>query len=241
MSLVRSVILSLATLFLVVGPPASAKPAGSTVPGLFHALQSQAPGLEAEALRRALDAASCARYRGMTTRDDVLTVIDYSLASTERRLWVFDLDERELLWKELVAHGKNTGGNLAESFSNVEGSKQSSLGLFRTGATYDGGNGYSLKLHGLEPGINDRALERYIVMHGADYVSDAFIRRVGRLGRSWGCPALDRAVSREVIDTIAGGSVVFGYYPDQEWLSSSPFVGCKDGPSGVRTAAKTAS
>lgn len=185
-----------------------------TDPTLLEALHTAAPHLRAEVLREALSAAACAARDGEAKRSDVLTVIDYSLPSTAKRLWVFDVRERRLLWEELVAHGKNTGDNYAESFSNVDGSKQSSLGLFRTGTTYYGGNGYSLRLHGLEPGVNDLALQRLIVIHGADYVSEDFIHRVGRLGRSWGCPALPRAVAKPVIDRIKGGSLVYAYFSD---------------------------
>lgn len=221
----RPVIIStlLAILLLAGVLPATASSAHVADPALYDALRGEAPRLSPDVLRRTLDAVACAQNRGLAKRDDVLTVIDYSLPSTEPRLWVFDLERDELLWKELVAHGKNTGGNVATAFSNVEGSKQSSLGLFRTGTTYYGGNGYSLRLHGLEPGINDRALERFIVMHGADYVSDDFIRRVGRLGRSWGCPALSQTVARNVIDRIKGGSLVYAYYPDREVLEGSRF------------------
>ena len=119
------------------------------------------------------------------------------------------------------------GDNFATRFSNLEGSHQTSLGLFRTADTYVGSNGYSLRLDGLEAGVNDRARERAIVMHGAPYVSDANIRALGRLGRSHGCPALRPAVARRLIDTIKDGSLVFAYYPDQQWLNGSRFLnGC---------------
>ncbi|HEX7808531.1 MAG TPA: murein L,D-transpeptidase catalytic domain family protein, partial [Thermoanaerobaculia bacterium] len=131
---------------------------------------------------------------------------------------------RKLLFRELVAHGKNSGGNLANFFSNSPGSLATSLGLFVTADTYVGSNGYSLRLKGLEEGINDMAMDRAIVMHGAPYVSRAAIRALGRLGRSWGCPAVRSEVARKIIDTVRGGSPVFAYYPDKNWLSSSSFV-----------------
>lgn len=159
----------------------------------------------------ALDAVACARARGISGRDDLLTVIDYSLPSTQPRLWVLDLAKGEVLYHELVAHGSGSGDNYATRFSNVNDSKQTSLGLFLTAGTYEGGNGYSLKLRGLDKGINDRAEERHIVMHGAWYVSAEHARRQGRLGRSWGCPALSEASARPVIDLIKGGSFVFSY------------------------------
>lgn len=173
----------------------------------------------------ALGAASCAVKSGAVKNPDTLTVIDYSRPSTEERLWVFDLKARELLYEELVAHGQGTGANLATRFSNEPDTHSTSLGLFVTGTTYVGKNGYSLRLDGLDRGFNDRARERAIVMHGAPYVSDAFVKANGRLGRSWGCPAVSDSVAREMIDRVKGGSLVFAYYPDAEWLKSSKYLG----------------
>lgn len=177
-------------------------------------------GLSPQVLAMALDAVECARARGVSGREDLLTVIDYSLPSTEPRLWVLDLERGEVLFHELVAHGAGTGDNYATRFSNVKDSRQTSLGLFLTAGTYQGGNGYSLKLKGLDKGINDRAEERYIVMHGAWYVSPEHARRQGRLGRSWGCPALSQQIAPTVIDTIKGGSFVFSYSGRDESFQS---------------------
>jgi hypothetical protein len=173
----------------------------------------------------ALRAYRCGRTLGYIDRP-LLTVIDYSLPSTERRLWVIDVAHKRVLFNERVAHGERSGENYAAAFSNRVGSRQSSLGLFRTDDTYDGEHGLSLRLSGLEPGINDRARDRRIVMHGADYVSDGFVATHGRLGRSWGCPALPAGVHAQVIDRIRDGSAVFAYYPDPEWLQSSRFLHC---------------
>jgi hypothetical protein len=173
----------------------------------------------------ALRAQRCGRDAGVFT-SPFLTVIDYSLASTERRLWVIDTDRHRVLFHELVAHGEASGDNYAVEFSNDPGSRQSSIGVFRTEDVYLGGNGYSLRLSGLEPGVNDLAMERRIVMHGAAYVSSRSVSLLGRLGRSWGCPALPRDVSRRVIDRIKGGSAVFAYYPDPHWLRQSRFLQC---------------
>ena len=129
-----------------------------------------------------------------------------------------------MLENELVAHGQGTGANYAREFSNRNGSRQSSLGLFATGGTYQGRHGYSLYLHGLEPGVNDQAFERTIVIHGAEYVTEDFARRHGRLGLSWGCPAVRPEISSEIIDEIKDGTAVFAYYPDQAWLGSSEFL-----------------
>ncbi|HZF09609.1 MAG TPA: murein L,D-transpeptidase catalytic domain family protein [Thermoanaerobaculia bacterium] len=168
-------------------------------------------GLSPQVLRAALDAVAAARARGVSGRGDRLTVIDYSLPSTTPRLWVLDLARGRVLFHELVAHGAGSGENYATQFSNVVDSRETSLGLFLTAGTYEGGNGYSLKLRGLDPGVNDRAEQRNIVVHGAPYVSAGFASQHGRLGRSWGCPALPLAEARPVIDAIKGGSFVFSY------------------------------
>jgi len=190
------------------------------------------PGLRPEVLGLALRAERCAAREGLVENPDVLTVIDYSLPSTKKRLWVVDLDTGRVLFHELVAHGQGTGGNRARLFSNVSGSHQSNVGALVTAETYYGKHGFSLRLDGVEPGFNDLARERTIVIHGAPYVSEGFIHRVGRLGRSWGCPALAEDVSSQVIETIAGGSLVFGYYPDKDWLASSPLLHCDAEPAG---------
>jgi hypothetical protein len=156
----------------------------------------------------------------------LITVIDYSLPSTQPRLWVIDLATDEVLFHELVAHGRNSGNNFATSFSDEPDSKQSSLGLFRTAEPYWGRHGYTLRLDGLEAGVNGRARERFIVLHGADYVGPDSIAHLGRLGRSWGCPAVSRDVSGPLIDRIRGGTALFVYYPDRVWMSSSAFLHC---------------
>ena len=173
----------------------------------------------------ALGAARCVVRSGAITDPSTLTVIDYSKPSTEKRLWVFDLRAHELLYEELVAHGQGSGDNFAKVFSNEPDTHASSLGLFLTEDTYVGKNGYSLRLNGLDKGFNDRARERAIVMHGAPYVSDDFVKKNGRLGRSWGCPALSEGVAREVIDRVRGNGIVFSYYPNQDWLDSSRYLG----------------
>jgi len=167
----------------------------------------------------------CARRSGEVD-GPLLTVIDYSLPSTAKRLWVIDMIRRRVLWHELVAHGEGSGEIEAVAFSNQPGSRCSSLGLFRTEDIYRGRHGASLRLEGLEPGINDNAMDRALVIHGAAYVSSRVVSAFGRLGRSWGCPALDRRVSRTIIDRIKGGSAVFAYYPDARWLARSRFLHC---------------
>lgn len=186
-------------------------------------------GLRSEILTMALSAVRCATASGAIEPPRTLTVIDYSRPSVEPRLWVVDLGSGQLLFRELVAHGKNTGDNLATRFSDDMNSRQSSLGLFVTGDTYVGSNGYSLHLDGLEPGFNAHARSRAIVMHGASYVDAGVAAAQGRLGRSWGCPALREAVARRIIDTIRGGGVIFSYYPDSDWLQRSRFLNCSAG------------
>jgi hypothetical protein len=183
--------------------------------GLVGQLSKAAPAADPQVLTLATRAADCARRQGLLDGFRHLAVIDYSKPSTEPRLWVFDVATGRLLFQELVAHGRNTGEHLAQRFSNVEGSKMSSLGLFQTTETYYGSNGYSLRLRGLDEGFNDNAMARAIVMHGAPYVSEAIAERLGRLGRSWGCPAVRSEVARTVIDTLKGGALLFAYYPDR--------------------------
>jgi hypothetical protein len=179
-----------------------------------------------EVLELALRAYHCGEAAGQFDRP-VLALIDYSLPSTQRRLWVIDVVTNRILFHELVAHGVGSGENLAVEFSNLPRSRQSSVGLFRTEDAYRGRHGYSLRLTGLEPGINDRAMERAIVVHAADYVSPRIIATHGQLGRSWGCPALERRVHRAVIDKIRGGGALFAYYPDAGWLRDSAFLRCE--------------
>lgn len=185
-----------------------------------------ASGISPKVLHLAVSALSCAVNSGDIAAPRTLTVIDYSLPSVEPRLWVFGVATGELLFKELVAHGRNTGDNMATRFSDTLNSRQSSIGLFVARDTYVGSNGYSLRLDGLEPGFNSRARERAIVMHGAPYVDASLAATQGRIGRSWGCPALREAVARNVIDTVRGGGVIFSYYPDERWLSTSRFLNC---------------
>ncbi|HAG53615.1 MAG TPA: peptidase [Alphaproteobacteria bacterium] len=142
---------------------------------------------------------------------DILTVIDYTKPSSEKRLFVLDMKIHKLVFNTWVAHGTNSGGKFAENFSNVKSSRQTSLGVFITAETYYGKNGYSLKLDGKTPGVNDKARERYIVIHGADYASKPFLDKYGVLGTSWGCPALPVDLAKNVINTIKGGSVIYAH------------------------------
>lgn len=196
----------------VQAPPAVVSPAAQDWP-------------RRDVLELALQAFRCGEREGRFPRP-VLTVIDYSLPSTEPRLWVIDLRRRRVLHHELVAHGDRSGDTRAVAFSNEIGSHQSSLGLFRTDEVYTGAYGYALRLSGLEPGVNDHARERAIVVHGAPYVSRAAIAQWGTIGTTWGCPGLPEEVAAQVIDDIAGGSALFAYYPDAGWLRGSRYLHC---------------
>jgi hypothetical protein len=219
------------------GPATVASPVVSAstgaIPSAIDIKAAERAGVSGDVLRLAVNAVTCATTSGEIAPPPTLTVIDYSRPSVEPRLWVFDMATGRLLFKELVAHGRNTGENMSEHFSDTMNSRQSSIGLFVTGGTYIGSNGYSLRMDGLEPGFNGRARERAIVMHGAPYVNSETAARQGRLGRSWGCPALREAVARKVIDTVRGGGVIFSYYPDSNWLTASRFLNCGGGSLAV--------
>ncbi len=190
--------------------------------------------IDRRVLTLALNAANCAVGSGAVDDPATLTIIDYSKASTEPRLWVLDLRTRKVIYEELVAHGQGSGGNVPTKFSNQPDSHQTSIGLFVTEDTYVGRNGYSLRLDGLDRGFNDRAKARAIVMHGAPYVNKDISKSLGRLGRSHGCPAVRESIARELIDRVKGGSLVFSYYPDTDWLATSAFLNAC--PSASRNA-----
>ncbi len=192
---------------------------------LAQTLALNAPQAKANVIHLAVAAMQCATDT-QADKPSRLAVIDYSLPSSKPRLWIFDLQQKKLLLQEYVAHGRNSGTNYANSFSNAEGSYQSSLGLFRTLNTYSGKHGLSLKLDGMELGVNNNALERAIVIHGADYVNPGWISKQGRIGRSLGCPAVRPAVAKKVIDNLKDGQYVFAYYPDAQWLTTSAYLTC---------------
>ncbi len=155
---------------------------------------------------------------------NILTVIDFTLPSTEKRMYVLDMENKKLLFHTIVSHGRNSGEKYATKFSNKHGSFQSSLGFYLTDATYQGGNGYSLRLAGLERGINDQAMARAVVIHGADYCSEKVIRTTGRLGRSYGCPALPRALNKPIINAIKNGSLLFIYAGNEGYMANSAIL-----------------
>lgn len=156
-----------------------------------------------------------------TIKKNILTIIDFSISSKLERMWVIDMNDMKIIHTSLVAHGKNSGEEFATRFSNSPASNQSSLGFYLTGDTYTGSHGLSLYLDGLEPGINDNARSRAIVMHGADYVSNSFVRRIGRLGRSFGCPSIPMVGHEEIIKLLSEKSCLYIYYPDIKYLTGS--------------------
>ncbi|MBN2801421.1 MAG: murein L,D-transpeptidase catalytic domain family protein [Deltaproteobacteria bacterium] len=187
--------------------------------------QFEGEGLQRAVLSVALDVFVNGWKAGKTTKM-IYTIIDFSMPSTEKRLFILNLEAGTLIRKELVTHGGKSGGNQPTKFSNREGSNQSSIGLARTGGTYEGKHGTSLYLEGLEEGYNSNMKDRHVVMHAADYATPEAIKANGgtRLGRSEGCPAMDPRVAGDVIDTVKNGTLVFSYYPDPKYLEQSEYV-----------------
>jgi hypothetical protein len=180
--------------------------------------------LRPEVLKLALTAYFNAHKMGIGNDQPILTIIDYSLPSSQKRFWVLDLSQEKILYQSLVAHGKNSGKVYTTSFSDHAGTLSSSLGLYLTANTYAGHHGCTLKIKGLEQGFNDLAEARRIVIHGANYVSEKIASLYGGIGRSWGCPAVEPQLAMPIINTIKGGTLVFAYYPDHNWLSHSKFI-----------------
>ncbi|MCU0351276.1 MAG: murein L,D-transpeptidase catalytic domain family protein [Flavobacterium sp.] len=176
-----------------------------------------------EAFSKAFEGFEQLKNQGIIT-NNILTIIDFSLPSTQDRLWVIDMNTQTVLFQSLVAHGKNSGDNFATHFSNVSESFQSSLGFYTTAEVYQGKHGFSLRLDGVEKGINDNARNRAIVLHGADYVSKKFITQHGRLGRSQGCPAVPYEIHEKLIETIKNKSCLFIYHPSRNYVVKSKLV-----------------
>jgi hypothetical protein len=177
-----------------------------------------------EAFALALKGIEALKKQPGLIKKEVLTIIDFSLPSTEKRMWIIDLQNKKVLFNDYVAHGRNSGNAKAGLFSNSSGSYQSSIGFYVTGDTYQGKHGLSLYLDGMDRDFNCNARSRAIVMHGADYVSPGFITQTGRLGRSLGCPAVSVDIHKKVIQTIKGGSAIFIYYPDPVFLEKSEIL-----------------
>lgn len=183
------------------------------------------PSLNQDAFQVAMLGFRALCVKGLVTKDSLITIIDYSLPSSENRFFIINLNRSKVICKTLVSHGRNSGELYASRFSDKPQSHQSALGFYLTGDPYFGSQGYSLKLAGIDTGYNDHALIRSVVIHGADYVTPQYVNRYGRLGRSFGCPALPPALTAEIIDCIKEGSVLFSYYPDKAYLNNSKVLG----------------
>jgi hypothetical protein len=214
---------------LAVNEAANEKAGGMTVEILEDSVKRTYDAVGLEKYNLSLDAFRYAMIGYMSldqqgklnAEKQLLTVIDFSKPSTEKRFWTIDLKNRVVKFHTYVSHGRNTGENFAKNFSNRANSNSSSLGFYVTAETYVGSKGYSLRLDGMDRGFNDNIRKRAVVMHDADYVSEKWIKQYGRLGRSQGCPALPKEISKTVIDTIKGGTAIFAYYPDETFLASS--------------------
>jgi L,D-transpeptidase catalytic domain len=188
---------------------------------VYNELHLASTGLATEAFELAYKGYSKLLQEGFVNVSNILTIADFSKSSSEKRLYIIDMEHQKILFHTLVAHGRKSGLKYATQFSNKPESNKSSLGFYLTMGTYFGGNGYSLKLKGLEKGINDKALERAIVLHGSDYVSSSFAGSNGFLGRSFGCPAVPRKQAASIINTIKNGSVLFIYHPNHQYIANS--------------------
>lgn len=188
---------------------------------IYDSLLLDQSGLSREAFDNAKKGWDKLRSQGKLVNESLITIVDFSQSSNNKRLYILDMENYKVLFNTLVAHGKNTGKEWATRFSNRLSSYKSSPGFYVTGQTYMGSNGYSLKLDGMERGINDKALERAIVMHGADYVDESYISSLGFIGRSHGCPAVPARQAKSIINTIKDGTCLYIHVPDQKYLSHS--------------------
>ena len=188
---------------------------------MYSAMNLTEVGLNEEAFELAFSGYFKLVEKGVVEKPGILTIADFSKSSSEKRLFIIDLEQMRLLFNTLVAHGRNSGLRYASVFSNKPESNKSSLGFYKTMHSYYGDHGLALKLMGLEKGINDKAYDRAIVMHGSDYVSGSFLRMQGYLGRSFGCPAIPMKETKPIINTIKEGTVLFIYHPTEQYRSQS--------------------
>lgn len=213
-------------LISVIAPVLSAgQMSAQTINDIELMLHNQAPGLNQQVINKVLMSLKCATEYNVD-HNNIMTVIDYSLPSNEKRLWVFDLKEKKLLFNTYVSHGIKSGALVSNYFSNKYNSKASSIGVYQTQKSYYGRDGLSLRLDGLDRSFNDNASNRSVVMHSGWYVEERFIKKYGRPGRSWGCPALPLANSQAIINTIKDKSLLVIYYPSDSWFTKSKFLNC---------------
>jgi hypothetical protein len=212
------------SLFLLLGSPENMNPIhADPVMQIYSELEMTRPSWEV--FQKAYQGyKKISRVYNLNIKKPFLTIIDLNLPSDKKRLWVIDLLHNKILFYTYTSHGKNSGELYARNFSNQSGSYQSSLGFYLTGGTYNGKNGYSMYLEGLEKGINNLARQRAIVMHGAWYATEKFIREHGRLGRSFGCPAIPPKIHQDLINAISNQTVLFIYSADDHYLHSSQYL-----------------
>ena len=199
-------------------------PGGNGFAKLYDSLRLNFMGLSQQAFQYAMQGVSYLSKAGKITNDKVISIVDFSQPSSKKRLFVIDLEQYKVVFNTYVAHGVNSGKEYAEQFSNRPESNQSSLGFYETMDTYNGKNGYSLHLQGLESGINDKADSRAIVMHGAPYVNEGLIQSQGYIGRSWGCPAVPEKLHKPIINKIKNGTCLFIYSPNKNYFIHSKIL-----------------
>ncbi|GGI81882.1 murein L,D-transpeptidase catalytic domain family protein [Legionella impletisoli] len=188
-------------------------------------LKNQAPTMSESVIHKIMKTLKCTHQYDVN-HTPVLTVIDYSLPSNQKRLWVFDLEKKQLLFNTYVSHGIKSGILNSHYFSNTNNSKASSIGVFKTNESYYGRHGLALRLTGLEAGFNDQASRRAIVMHGGWYMEEEFVKKYGRPGRSWGCPAIPKTLTKSIIQTIKDEGLLVAYYPSERWFLQSKYFQC---------------
>jgi hypothetical protein len=193
--------------------------ANASETSVYDVLNLEAKGLSRSTFEIAVKGFQKLKEQGKV-KHNKLTIVDFSKPSTQKRLYVIDLEGQKLLFNTLVAHGRNTGTLMATNFSNTNSSNQSSLGFYVTAEKYIGKHGLSMRMDGMEAGLNNNARERAIVMHAADYVSENFAKSMGFIGRSWGCPAVNPKENKPIVETIANGSVLFIYNPKYEKVTN---------------------
>ncbi|MFZ1306099.1 MAG: murein L,D-transpeptidase catalytic domain family protein [Ferruginibacter sp.] len=196
----------------------------NTIALAYESMELDKMGLSEQAFNYAMKGFNYLVEQGKLEKDNIISIVDFTQPSSKKRLFVIDLDDFRVLYNTYVAHGVNSGKEYANQFSNTPSSYKSSLGFYQTLGTYIGGHGYSLRLDGLEKGINDNANSRAIVIHAADYVNESFIRSQGYIGRSWGCPALPEKLHKPIIDKIKNGSCLFIYSTNDAYLQKSKII-----------------
>lgn len=200
------------------------EPEKEKIPDAYTLMNLEKRGLSKKVFDLALTGYNKLVQKKLVRNKNVITVIDFSKRSNQKRMYVIDIKRKKLLFQSLVAHGRNSGLEYATNFSNEVDSHKSSLGFYVTMNTYSGEHGYALKLKGCEKGINHKAFERAIVMHGSEYVTEQFLKSNGYLGRSFGCPALPGKLTKKIIDVIKNGSCLFLYHPTEKYLLTSPVL-----------------